>query len=172
MERPRRGGPLLTYVMDLLVHVHRGIGGAQEAILGGAVFRIESNAHTSRTMHDVSFRGKGFVKTALQPMTDLFNLSPVPHLGQKHGKLVATKPGQDIEGTQLVLHPGRYFLEIQITDLVPVEVVHLLEVVEVDVNQSEDAGPLTNLLNGLIEGFFQRETVVDVGEQVELGAMD
>src|SRR5579862_8388091 len=158
--------------MDLFVHVHRGIGGAQEAILGGAVFRIESNAHTTRTMHDVSFRGKGLVEAALQSMTDVFDLSPVPHLGQEHGKLVATKPGQNIESTQLVLHPGRYFLEIKITYLVSVEVVNLLKVVEVDVNQSEDAGSLTSLLNGLIEGFFQRETVVDVSEQVELGTMD
>ena len=49
-----------------------------------------------------------------------------------------------------------------------IEIVDLLELVEVDVDQPEDAGILACLFNNGVQMLVQREAIVNVGEQIEL----
>ena len=156
----------------MLVHVHGGVGGAQETILCRTIFRIEGDADAGRTMDDISFGGERFFKAALKPKSDLSSFRAIVNRRQEHGKFVASEPGQHVDGAKLALHANRHFLQVQVSDLVAVDVVYLLKVIEVDINQSEDACVLSCLVNLLIQIVLQREPVVDVGEQVELGAVD
>ena len=69
-----------------------------------------------------------------------------------------------------MLHAEGHFLQVPVAHLVAIDVVDLLEVVQVDVDQSKDAGLPASFLNSLVEVLFHGESVVDVGQQVELGA--
>src|ERR1035438_7739270 len=103
-------------------------------------------------------------------MSDFLNLGAVANLRQKHGEFVASQPGQHIHAAQLVLHAQRNFLQVQISDLVAVNIVDLLESVKIHIDQSEDAGLLASLFNQLIQTLVQREAIVYVGQQVKLRA--
>src|SRR5208282_6069786 len=94
--------------------------------------------------------GEGRVHAAFQPLGNLFHLRAAARHGNHGGKFVAAQPGQHVGGAQLVLHAQRHFLQIEVADVVPVAVIHQLELVQVDVDQPEDAGLFTGLLN---EGF-------------------
>ena len=63
----------------------------------------------------------------------------------------------------------RAYMPVSYTHL---EVVHLFELVEVDVDQPEDAGLEAGFLNLPIQILVQRESVVNVGEQVELRTVE
>jgi hypothetical protein len=70
----------------------------------------------------------------------------------------------------LALHAGRRLLQIQVSDAVSVEVIDLLEAIEVNVDEPEDGGLLAGLVDLRVQGLVEGEAVVDVGEQIELGA--
>ena len=53
-----------------------------------------------------------------------------------------------------------------------VHIVDALEVVKVNVDDSEDAGGIPCLADEPFKMLFKREAILDVGEQVKLGAMD
>src|SRR5580704_5561092 len=105
-------------------------------------------------------------------MRDLFHFSAAADSGQEDGKFVATESSQHIVATQLPLHAVGDFLKKEISDLVSVNIVHLLEVVEVDVDQTEDRCILTRLFDLPFQVILERESIVDVGEQIEFGAAD
>ena len=52
-----------------------------------------------------------------------------------------------------------------------VDIVHLLELVQIEIDQPEDAGIFARPGDGRIQLPVQREAVVDIGQQVEFGAM-
>jgi hypothetical protein len=68
----------------------------------------------------------------------------------------------------LALHAQRHCLQVQISKLVAVSVIDLLELIEIDVDQTEDVGILTCLCDLPIKMLVERESVVSVSEQVEL----
>src|ERR1035437_7012666 len=72
---------------------------------------------------------------------------------------------------KLAFQAQRRLLEVLVSNLMPIRVVHLLEVVEVDVDQSENGCIETRLIYLGIQQLFQGEAVVDIGEQVELRAV-
>jgi len=63
---------------------------------------------------------------------------------QKHGEFVAPEPRQHIHARQLSFMRSAT-PAIQVSDLVAIYIIDLFELVEVDVNQSEDAGLLPRL---------------------------
>ena len=55
--------------------------------------------------------------------------------------------------------------------MMSIEVIYMLEFIEVDVDESKDPSVLARLQNLPIQMLVQREAIVNVCEQVELGAM-
>src|ERR1017187_1697040 len=118
-------------------------------------------------MQEVLTDGERLVEAALETPGDIHDLIPCLDQWKQDGELVAAQPGQHVARAELVFHAERYFLQISVADLVAIDVIHFLEVVEVDVNQSEGAGLPAGLLNSLIEVLFHGESVVNVSEQIE-----
>jgi len=54
--------------------------------------------------------------------------------------------------------------------MVPKGVVDLFEFVEVDIDEAEDSGLLASFVDEGVETLVEREAVVGIGEQVELGS--
>ena len=69
-----------------------------------------------------------------------------------------------------MLHAHRGPLEIQVSDSMAVNVIHLFEIIQIDVDQSEDAAVLVRLLDAFVQQLVQREAVVDGGKRIEFGA--
>ena len=111
------------------------------------------------------------VETAFQAARNLLDFGASAHCGDHSRELVAAQARQSIAGTQLVLHALRRFLQVEIAHLVAEPVIDLLEVVEVDEDESEDAGGLAGAFDHCVQMFFHGEAVGNVGEQVELRAV-
>ena len=82
------------------------------------------------------------------------------------------EPSRVYRPAELRLHAQGRFLQVQVACLVPKPVIHLLELVEVDEDEAEDAGGLAGFGNHRAEVFLQREAVWHVGEKIELGAVN
>jgi hypothetical protein len=52
---------------------------------------------------------------------------------------------------ELAFHAHRHLLEIEVSDPVSVYIVDLLEFVQIDVDQPEDAGIVARVFNQLVE---------------------
>jgi hypothetical protein len=72
----------------------------------------------------------------------------------------------------LARHPQRHFLQVEVADLVAVNVVYLLESIQIDVDQPENAGIFPGMLDARFEQLVEGEPVVQVGEQVEFRAVE
>jgi len=131
----------------VLGRVHGGVGGVQEVVRGGAVLGVEGDAEAGRALQGVAFEKKRIVEAVFQSPDDLIDAGAVAHRRQQHGKLIAAQPRQQVAGAQLPLQPQRHFLQIQISKVMAVKVIDLLELVQVDVDQPEDAGILARLVN-------------------------
>src|SRR5580658_1649053 len=155
----------------VLVHIHGGVGRTEQAVPGGSVFRIDGDAYTCRPVQSVPVDGKWLVETVLQAEGDLLCVAAAADQRHQCGKLVSAEPRQHVGGAELALHSLRHILQIQIAHSVAVDIVDLLELVEINVDESEDSRGFARLLDQGIEILFQREAVVDVGELVELRSM-
>ena len=82
------------------------------------------------------------VEAAFQAVRDLIYVGATVHSGDHDRKLIAAEARQSIAGTQLTLHALRCFLQVEISHLVPESVIDLLEFIEVDKDEAEDAGRL------------------------------
>jgi hypothetical protein len=71
----------------------------------------------------------------------------------------------------LILHAYNHLLQVEISGVVPELIIDLLEIVEVDIKQSKDACRLSRCFNGNLDLSFERESVMDAGEQIELRAV-
>ena len=107
-----------------------------------------------------------------EPLCNVFNICPIAHNRDQYGKLAPANARQSIHRAQLAFHPRGHFLEVVVPDLVPIEIVNLLELVEIDVNQAEDAGIEARVLDLGIEPLLEGEAVVHAGKQIELRPME
>ena len=105
-----------------------------------------------------------------QALGDLLDIGAIAHRGEQRDKFIAAQPRQQVLGTKLQFHAPRHLLQIEIADVMTVEIVHLLEFIKINVDQSEDARVQARFLNLGVDAFTQRETVVNVSELVELRA--
>jgi len=151
--------------------IHGGIRGAEQAISGGAIVWVDGDSNACGALERVAFDAEGFIEAALQTLRDLLHSGGIVNLGDESGKFVATKPRKGVVGAKLPLHSCCHFLKVKVTNLVPVEVVHLLEIVEIDVNQAEDSSIETRLFDARFEQLVEREPIVEIGEQIEFGAV-
>src|ERR1019366_8650359 len=165
---PALGLPSPDFAFGVFDRVHGGVGGAEKIVPGGAVLGIEGNADACHTVQDSALNGEWLLEGAFEAECDLLDLGAVANQRQKHGKFVAAEPSHYIDVAQLALHARRNFLQVQVSELVAREVGHLFELVQVDVDQPEDAGRKTGLLNLPIQIRVQRETVSNFPEQVDL----
>ena len=163
---------LFVLAADVLVYIHGGIGGAEKAVPSRTIFWIESDADAGRAMNDVTFGGKRLLDGALNPVRHFIGFGAIANPRQKHSKFVSTKPGQHVVGAEQALHAGRNFSKIQVTDLMAVGVVHVLELIEIDIDQTKNARILTCMFNQLAKVVFQRKPIMNLGERVEFGVMD
>ena len=53
-------------------------------------------------------------------------------------RILPTHPGQHVAGADLTFHPRYRVLQIGVSGVVSVEVVHLLELVQIDIDQPKD----------------------------------
>src|ERR1700722_18572106 len=90
------------------------------------------------------------------------------NLGHQRSKFIAADAGKQIERAQLALHSPRNLLQIPVAHLVAVDIVHLLELIEIDIDQSKDAPLAPGLLNMRIQLAIEREAIQNVRQRVQL----
>ncbi len=105
----------------VLVHIHRCVGRAQQAILRRSVFWIERDSNAGRTFHNISFDRKRFFKAALQPKRDLLDLRPVANLGQSTANSSPPSRASISIVRSWRFHAQCRFLQIQVPHLVSVK---------------------------------------------------
>src|SRR5208337_1349212 len=77
-----------------------------------------------------------------------------------------------VSRAKLSFHALGYLLQVHISGLVAVLIVDLLEAVQIDEDKAKNASAGAAFMNERFQLFFEREPVGDVGEQVELRAVD
>jgi hypothetical protein len=112
------------------------------------------------------------IEAVLQPRGDFFNVSRVLDRANNHPELVAAESRQHIVRPKLVLHAASRFLKEDVANAMTVGVIDFFELVEVDVDQSQNLGPRTGTFDGALERSFEGEAIVNVGQQIEFRAMD
>lgn len=152
----------------LLMGVHGGVGGVLQGFLVGAVFGIDGESDAGRAMNEMAVQLEGLVETALEANGNLVGISPAAEDGDEHDELVAANPGENIIAAQLEFHAMRHFLQVEVTDAMAVAVIDLLEAIEIEIDEAEDAFVAGGSGHELVEVTFHAESVGDVGEQVVL----
>ena len=122
-------------------------------------------------MQRLPFQSQGRVEAAFQPLGNLLHSRAVAHLRKQDGELIAAQPRQQVVGAKLPLHAPSHLLQVEISDVMTVDVVHLLELIQIDVDQPEDAGIAPSVLDMRVQARLQRKAIVYIGEQVELRAV-
>ena len=102
----------------------------------------------------------------------LVDLGTIAHVGKDHAKLVATQAGQHIHGAELVFDALRHLLQVEISYFVAIGIIHLLEVIEVNVEQAEGDCIVARLLDQLVDILLQRKAIMGIGQNVEFRAVD
>ena len=87
----------------VLVHVHSGVGGAQQAVGGVGIIRIKRDADAGRAIEHISVAHEWLVEAAFQARGNFLNFSAIAHLGNQHRELVSAQARQRVAGAQLVL---------------------------------------------------------------------
>ena len=85
------------------------------------------------------------------------------------GEFVASKPGSRVAGAQGALQALGGLLQERIADIVPVGIVHGLEAVEVDEEQSDRASIGPRPVEGGLEARLEQRPVGEAGEDVVIG---
>src|ERR1035441_5594439 len=106
---------------------------------------------------------KGGIEAALQSGNDLVQVGVSSLERDQSGEFIPAQPGQHIAAEQLVINARGHFLEVNVAHMMAEGVVDRLELVEVEIDHSEDAAR-ASLLNQNIKPLVQREAVVNIGE--------
>src|SRR6266567_1730458 len=114
--------------------------------------------------------GEGIIERAFQAHGDFGDFGTIAHARNQHCEFVSAEACEHISRAKLVGHTERYLLQVDVSDLMAVAIVDLLEPIQVDINQAECAGVGAALRHHFVEVLVQREAVIDIGELVELGA--
>ena len=131
----------------VLNRVHGGVGGAQQAVCGGAVLGVKGYAEAGCAFQGVPLEDEWIVEAVIQALRDLLDVGAIAHHGEQRDKLIASQPRQQIVGAELQFHAPCHLLQIEVSDVMAVEIVHLLEFIKVDVDQPEDVGIPARLIN-------------------------
>ena len=118
--------------------IHRVVSGAKKTVLGSAIFWVIGDSDTCRPMQNIDIYNKWIIETIAKPTGNLLDIGVVFQDRNQHCKLVSAESRQEVAGAELVLHPPGSFLKVTVADVMTVKVVHLLEIVEIDIDQSED----------------------------------
>jgi len=73
--------------LGLFCHVHGGIGGAQQAVFGGAVRGVEGQANAGRTLKYEAAGVKRVVEGAFEAERDLLDIGTAARNRNQHHKL-------------------------------------------------------------------------------------
>jgi hypothetical protein len=102
-------------------------------------------------MEDVALDRKRPVEAMFDAMDNFLSLRAVANDRDEDSEFVTPDSGESVVRTKLALHSEGHLLKIEVSDLVTVNVVDLLETIQVNVDQAEDAGILASLINNRIE---------------------
>jgi len=88
----------------------------------------------------------------------------------QRGEFVAAQPGQHIAAQQLAAHAQGNLLEVKVSRMVAEHIIDRLELVEVDIDQSEDSSGLARNFDCNSMNFSIAKAVGNIGKQVVLRA--
>lgn len=146
---------MLNLPIAVLCRVHGSVGGAEEAVFSDGIFRVEGDANAGGGMEDGAIDAEWRVEGTFEAEGDLLDIGAAANDRDQRGKFVAAEAGQRVVGPELALHARCHFLQIQITDLVPVDIVDKFEFIEIDVDESENGSPLAGVLDLRIEALVE-----------------
>ena len=155
----------------LLDGIHCVVSSFEETVSRIGVGRVECDSDAGRSAHHVPAYCEGTVEAVLEAVRDLVYVRAIVHRSHDDRELIAAQTRQSVTRPQLTLHAQGCFLQVHVAHLVAVLVIDLLELIEVDEDEAEDACGATDLRNHGIQMLLEREAVGNVGEQIELRAM-
>ena len=132
--RSGAGTELISVLISLFRQVHCSVRGAQYGVSGCAVLGIEGDAHASAATQCVFIYDTWLTEGALKPLCHLLNLCAIANHWHQNCKFVSSKAGEHVVRPKLPLHAQRYLPKIHVSDAVAIAVIHMFEIIEIDVD--------------------------------------
>ena len=130
----------------MLVFVHPQVGCHAERLHIGGVVGEDGDAHAGADPHCMIVELKRFFEQLDQRMANVFGIRAAGRLLQNHGKLVSPGSSDGIGTADPSGADRAYTLQQQIADVMPQRVIHLLEMIQIDQQQSRlRSGPASAL---------------------------
>ena len=121
---------------NMLAGVHPEVGRDAQGFGIRCVLREDRNAHGGADAHHVSFQLKGIVEELGQGLAHARGILAACGLLQDHGKLVAAGASHRVGAAHPAHEDVAYALEQLVADVMPDGVVDLLEMIQIDQEQS------------------------------------
>ena len=143
--------------------VKREIGILQDFVATVAMLGGERNADTASDSDRLSFDVIGRAQDLDQPASELLGSAffHLPSEQNEHRKLVATETGRNVDFTNGCLDAGRHLPEKNVPGMMPIGVVHALEVVEIELKDGKFVADAPQPRQALLD-FFSKE--ISVGQ--------
>ncbi|MNG67824.1 hypothetical protein D3C79_261420 [compost metagenome] len=146
--------------------VHGGVGAADQAVEIVTVFRAQRDANRTTGIDFDKADAEGRFQSIDNTLGQLLQHLAVGLLGQ-HQEFIAPKTGQNLIGLQTAEHRQRYFNQQTVAEHMPVGVVHLFEIIEIEVHQPNVA--VTALRDSLDDFVLNGVAVGQAGDDIGIG---
>ena len=166
-----RGAEALAAAARGLGPVHREIGVLQQGLRALAVGREQRDPEARARLPDPGREPEGTIELARDLVGDQGRRLGVGQVREDQRELVAADPGHGVALAQGRAHPLADLLEHVVADPVAEGVVDLLELVEVDQDDREQAAVAPAARHRLAQAVLEQEPVGQAGQRVVLGEM-
>ena len=151
--------------------VHGGISAAQQPLQIGGIVWIQGNADADAGVGLSPLDVEGGVKFLQDtPGRDADRLLTVG-TGQHNHELVPSQSGQGIGAANALREPPRHLLEKSVPELVPLGVVDVLEIVEIEEQNGNRLLRTVGQGQGFLQTIQKERTVGQAGECVIIGQL-
>ncbi len=149
--------------------IEREVGIVQQFLGAGGVPRIDRDADRGADRHQLLLEQERPVEAAAQLLRDQLHLAGVGDVLAQHDELVAADPRHQTVRGNLEAQLLGDIAQQAVTDRVALEVVHFLEVVEIDPQHRAQRAAFIAAGDGGIEPLAQHLAVRQAGQRVMMG---
>jgi len=145
--------------------IHRQIGILDELIQIGAVLRSQRNAYAGIGRELVTEALIGLPNRVMNSRHKFHDIGDISNSGLNHRKLVATQTCDEISVSDAAPDAGSHGLQQLVADMMSERVVDALELVDVDIEQSELLAP-AGILELAFDLVAEQHPVRQIGQRI------
>ena len=161
----------------MLVVIHSAVGGLEEYFGRGAIGGEERHAHAGRRMKLLPLKPEGLCQSGLEALNDTGRLHIELEVFEDDDELVTTEPRDGAEASYGFAGPGRSaepfrdHLQEAIAYVMPIAIVHLFELIQVEEEDGETLFETRGPEYRLLELFHEEPSVGQAGQHIVVSEM-